>query len=185
MKELKVITSNIHKFEELEERLNGLEIELVHIKTAYPEVQAETIREVAIQSATTLMTFIEPPFIIEDSGLSIDHLNGFPGPYSSFVFKTIGWEGILRLMNDVHKRIARFTSIIVLVDKQKNIHVFEGIQGGEISEEGRGIHGFGFDPIFVPGGADKTFGEMDLSVKNQYSHRGKSGVKLRQFLQTL
>ncbi len=183
MESLKVITSNVHKFQEIKQRLSDLGIELVHVKVPYMEVQADFIRDIAIQSATTLLTYIDPPFMIEDSGIEIIHLKGFPGPYSSYVFRTIGWQGILNLMKQADNRSARFISTIVLVDSNRNMKVFEGFQEGEISLEGKGSNGFGFDPIFIPEGTSKTYAQMDMETKNHYSHRGKSTKMLYEYLE--
>ena len=183
MESLKVITSNVHKFQEIKQRLSDLGIELVHVKVPYMEVQADLIRDIAIQSATTLLTYIDPPFMIEDSGIEIIHLKGFPGPYSSYVFRTIGWQGILNLMKQADNRSARFISTIVLVDSNRNMKVFEGFQEGEISLEGKGSNGFGFDPIFIPEGTSKTYAQMDMETKNHYSHRGKSTKMLYEYLE--
>ncbi len=177
-----MITSNVHKFEEIQVRFSDLGINLEHIQFPYPEAQAETIRDIAIQSAATILTYIQPPFLIEDSGIAIEQLKGFPGPYSSFVFKTVGWKGILKLMRDEKNRKARFISVIVFIDSFRQMHVFEGIQEGHIAEEGRGNKGFGFDPIFIPEGSKLTFAEMDIQTKNEYSHRGKSSGQLYHFL---
>ena len=106
--------------------------------------------------------------IIEDDGLYIDSLGGFPGPYSSYVHKTIENKGILNLLKK--NRNAKFISTIVYCDK-KSLEFFEGKLNGIISESEKG-NGWGYDSIFIPKNMDKTFGE--LTHKNNLSHRYKA-----------
>ena len=106
--------------------------------------------------------------IIEDAELCIDSLGGFPGPYSSYIHKTIGNQGILNLLKK--NRNAKFISTIVYCDK-KNLEFFEGKLDGVISKSEKGT-GWGYDPIFIPKNTKQTFGE--LTVKNNLSHRYKA-----------
>jgi len=151
-----------------------------HLEMKYAEIQGDSSREIAVQSASTVMTYVNPPFILEDSGLFINSLGGFPGPYSSYIFGTLGWEGILKLVGD--SRVAKFYSVIVYVDDDRDIHVFVGEVMGKISGEGRGDGGFGFDPIFVPEGHEQTFAEMG-EEKNQISHRSRSVLSFLSYLE--
>ncbi len=182
MKSIRFVTSNTHKFQEAREKFSQAGMAIDHVAMAYPEIQAMTMKQVAIQSASTLTSYLDPPFFIEDSGMTVDSLNGFPGPYSSYVFKKIGWQGILSLLSDKEDRRATFYSVIVYIDSNSDLHVFEGIQNGIISKEARGTGGFGFDPIFIPEGSSHTYAEMSIKMKNQQSHRGKS---LQLFLNSL
>jgi len=120
-------------------------------------------------------------FFVEDAGLFIRALNGFPGPYSSFVYKTIGIRGILKLLNDVSDRTAFFKSVIGLWCND-HIEIFEGVVEGHITKEPRGAGGFGFDPIFIPKGCKKTFAEMSVDEKNLFSHRAKASEQMIGFL---
>lgn len=188
MTEISFVTSNNHKFEELSSFFTDDKITFLHLKQQYPELQANTFRQIVISSASSLMTTIPQPFLIEDSGLSIDVLHNFPGPYSSFVFQTLGWEGILDLMKNKTDRSAYFTSIFAYVIDD-NIEIFEGVTKGKISSQGQGGGGFGFDPIFTPDFTDssgnrnyKTYAELDMKSKNMISHRGLSMKKLKKYL---
>ncbi len=181
--EIYVITSNKHKFEEISSKLKQVGIKAVHKEIKYAELQADKTEQIAMASATTLATTINHPFIIDDSALEIDALNGFPGPYSSYVFQTIGYNGILRIMNNVSDRSAKFISVIIFYDGNKFIQ-FKGIVKGNIGFESRGNKGFGFDPIFYPEGYNLTFAEMELETKNQISHRGLATKKLIDYLRT-
>jgi len=116
---------------------------------------------------------------VEDAGLFIEALNGFPGPYSHYVYQTIGTRGILKLMRNVDQRDSHFRSVVVFCDTDESLKTFRGETPGKIGQEERGSLGFGFDPIFEPLEAPgKTFAEMTLMEKGKYSHRAKA---LRKF----
>lgn len=188
MEELSFVTSNFHKFEEVSNYFKDTKLKINHLKQKYPELQADTFSQIVLSSASILSSTIDQPFILEDSGISISGLNNFPGPYSSYVFQTIGWKGILDLMRDLEYREAHFSSIIALVENDE-IKTFEGITKGKISIQGKGEGGFGFDPIFIPnlegeiGSKNtQTFAQMNLVKKNKISHRAKSMKKLRAYL---
>jgi len=174
------VTGNKGKFEEAKEILGryGIKIEMKHIP--YPEVQAETLREVVDFGLKYLQDKLSKPFFVEDSGLFIEALKGFPGVYSAYVFKTIGNNGILKLMENVENRNAKFISVVGYFDG-KNKRIFEGAVNGRISHSKRGGKGFGFDPIFIPENYNNTFAELG-SEKNKISHRYKALKKLGEYL---
>ena len=125
------------------------------------------------------------PIFVEDAGLFIDSLSGFPGPYAAYVYNTIHNSGILKLMEDMVDRHATFQSIIAYCDDQPQMQpeCFEGESEGQITLSERreqGKSGFGFDPIFQASGSGKTFAEMTLEEKNGYSHRA---MAIRKFAQ--
>jgi XTP/dITP diphosphohydrolase len=173
------VTSNRHKYEEIK-KIIGYNMEMVSIP--YPEIQADSLEKVAKYGVEYLKDKIEGNFFIEDSGLFIKALNGFPGVFSSYVFKTIGNEGIIKLMKGMEDREAEFISVIAYYDGKT--HIFKGICRGKIAKEIRGNKGFGYDPIFIAEGSNKTFGEMEMEEKNKYSHRGKSTKMLKNFLES-
>ena len=107
--------------------------------------------------------------IVEDDGLFIDSLSGFPGPFSSYVFDTIGNNGILRLVGN--KRDAQFVSIIAFCESNAQQMIFESNVVGTISKNVQG-KGWGYDPIFIPEKQNKTYAELD--AKNKLSHRYES-----------
>ncbi len=189
MHEISFVTSNKHKFEELSSYFRSDAIKFLHVKQQYAELQATTFKQIVTSSASTLMTTIPQPFLIEDSGLSVHVLNNFPGPYSSYVFQTIGWQGILDLMKNKLDRSAHFTSIFALVDADY-IQLFEGVTNGIIVTRGQGEGGFGYDPIFIPDFKDengvnnsKTYSDLEMDQKNMVSHRGQSMRKLKDYLE--
>ena len=159
-------SSNKNKYQEAKKILEKFEIEVGFFKCELTEIQSESIKEIAKNKVLTAFEKCKKPVIIEDDGLFINDLNGFPGPYSSYVFKTIGNKGILKLVKT--KRNAKFQSIIAFCDRKKKPITFEANVNGKISKKIRG-HGWGYDPIFTPSGKSKTYAE--LSNKNKISHR--------------
>ena len=105
-------------------------------------------------------------------------MNGFPGPYSSYVFETLGAEGILKLMEGAKSRKAEFRSCVSFGTRGKWLANFSSATEGIIQLQARGNGGFGFDPIFVPLWTQKTFAEMELKEKTIYSHRAKAISKV-------
>jgi XTP/dITP diphosphohydrolase len=178
--EILFATSNKNKV--LESNKMGAEynVTFTQINVMYPEIRAESVRTVAEEGARYVYSQIKRPIIVEDSGLFIESLNGFPGPFSSFVQHKLGNAGILKLLEGVEDRKAQFISAIGYCDKDK-VEIFEGVVDGYITFEERGKHGFGYDPIFMPTDSTKTFAE-DVKHKNEVSHRRKSTELLCRFL---
>lgn len=174
------VTSNEGKYVEVKKIGERYGIKVEWKKMKYLEIQGSDLVEIAKKSAELLSNEIREPFFIEDSGLFIEALNGFPGPYSSFVFKTIGNEGIIKLMKGEKNRKAYFLAVIAYFDGS-NIHTFVGRVDGRISEEIRGDKGFGYDPVFLYG--NKTFAEMG-DEKNEVSHRRRALEKFFEYVKT-
>ncbi len=182
-----VVTSNPGKAEEFKELFSeyGLRFRIEPMKT--PEIQAVDLKLIAESSAVYAYSVLREPVMVEDAGLFIDTLNGFPGPFSSYVFKTIGINGVLKLLEGVEDRRARFLSVIAFYSPiTEPVKIFTGEVEGYISKEPRGSKGFGFDPIFVPTEGDgRTFGEMDVSEKNKFSHRARSARKFIEWISSI
>lgn len=186
-REVIFITTNSHKVKEINALADAesRNIKIIHRDYDYPELQLDEIEAVARESANYIRekTGIEDSFFIEDSGLFIPALNGFPGPFSAFVFRTIGNDGILKLMADKkgEERKATFKTVVAFCEAPKKTPVlFVGIAEGRIAEEIRGSGGFGYDPIFEFAG--KTFAEMSTEDKNHVSHRSRAFEKLLDYL---
>ncbi len=172
------VTSNEGKYREARAIGENYGIEVGWMQLEYLEPQGSDLVEIARKSAEILSKDMTSPFFLEDSGLFIDALKGFPGPYSSYVFKTIGNEGIIKLMEGVENRKAKFIAVIAYWDG-KEVRTFTGEVEGRISEEIRGDKGFGYDPIFEYNG--RTFAEMG-EEKNEYSHRRRALEKFFEWL---
>lgn len=176
-------TRNKNKYSEAKNILAALGITLKILEADRVEIQADDLEEIAIYSLRNLESESRP-ITVEDAGLFIDGLNGFPGPYSSYVLRTIGLEGVLKLMKKVDDRNAKFQSAVAYKFHNK-LRCFLGVVEGEISTEIRGSQGFGYDPIFIPREGDgRTFGEMSPEEKNALSHRARAFRKLGEWLLT-
>lgn len=151
--------------------------ELDHLKTPYPEIQAESLEITIIPGLQWLISKFDRPVMIDDSGLFVDALRGFPGVYSSYVFKTVGCKGILDLMRDVSDRTARFECCIGYMEPGGEPLITKGVATGSISEKMVGTGGFGYDPIFIHEGNTRTYAEIDIAEKNTISHRGRAMAK--------
>ena len=173
------VTGNTHKFNEARLILAEYKVAAAMLKIEAVEIQDDNLESIAKASAIDAVKKCGLPIFVEDAGLFIEALNGFPGPYSSYVYRTIGTKGILKLMENVDKRDAYFQSVVAFSSPEEAPKCFQGKVKGKISMEERGGSGFGFDPIFEPsGGRKKTFAEMATTEKNEYSHRAKA---LRKF----
>jgi len=178
-------TGNINKFNEARSILSpyGFSVALLRVK-GY-EIQSDNLNEIAQTSAVNAYKQSKLPIFVEDAGLFIDALGGFPGPYAAYVYKTIHNSGILRLMQDVKDRRAKFRSVISYCDGTLcEPRCFEGESNGEITLTERkqsGKAAFGFDPIFQPVGSNKSFAEMTIEEKNSFSHRAKAVRKFAEW----
>jgi XTP/dITP diphosphohydrolase len=171
------VTTNLGKFKEISAQMADHGYVLEHIRTPYPEIQADSLEATIIPGLQWVLERYERPIMIDDSGLFIDALRGFPGVYSSYVFKTIGCDGILNLMKGMTDRHARFECCIGFIAPGKDPFLAKGVARGTISHEKAGTGGFGYDPIFVHEGYSKTYAQIDIAEKNSISHRGRALAK--------
>jgi XTP/dITP diphosphohydrolase len=178
-------TNNVNKFNEAREVLSerGIAVGMLRIKSL--EIQSESLEEIAQASVVEAFERYRLPLIVEDAGLFVDALNGFPGPYAAYAYRTIGNEGLLRLMERTDNRKAMFKSVIAYFSSGlKSPICFEGSVSGEIvHEERKARHkqGFGFDPIFKPDNIDRTFAQMDVVEKCRRSHRAAAFRKFAEW----
>lgn len=179
------VSSNINKFNEVQKILEEYQISIEFYQAELPELQSNSLETIALFSAKHAFSLIREPLFVEDTGLFIQSLNGFPGPYSAFVFKTIGNEGILKLMHETSNRSAVFRTVIALQITENRTFTFLGETHGTIALSERGKQGWGYDPIFVPAeNNNETYAEMGYFKKNAISHRKKSIEKLAQWIRS-
>ena len=177
------VSGNRGKYNEVARIAGEFGVRLKWIKRAKREIQSDNLREIACLAAKDLCDEIVLPVVAEDSGFFVDALGGFPGPYSAYVHRTIGTDGILRLLKSVTMREACFKAAVAFCEPNSRPVSFWGTIGGTVSMHSKGSHGFGFDPIFVPdGGHGRTFAEMSTNEKNSFSHRSKAFSKLFNWL---
>lgn len=171
MHTLTFASTNQNKYREVQSILlsHGIAVDFVQINLV--EVQSDSLEEIAREKAKSAFAQVGRPVIVEDDGLFIDALNGFPGQYSSHAFKTIGNDGIMKLLIGSTNRGASFSSLMAFYDG-KNLSISEGRVEGSVSDritEG----GWGYDPIFIPAGTNLTFAQLK-DRKSEYSHRKKA-----------
>ena len=178
--QINLVTSNLGKVKEFKLAL-GNKIKVNRIKKEYKELRSDNNKEIAEESAKRLAEELKIPAVVEDSGLFIKSLNDFPGTCSSYIHKRIRLRGILKLMEGIKDRTCYYRSAVSYCEPEKNPVSFVGEEKGKISQESRGKHGFGHDPIFIPGGSDKTYGEME-NCETIKKFRKSAVLQLKEYL---
>ncbi|WP_406670140.1 XTP/dITP diphosphatase [Methanolobus sp. ZRKC4] len=181
MRKIIFVTGNKGKFSEVKEILAAKDIEVIQNSDGYPELQENELEPIAAYGAKWVAEKLGMPVMVDDSGLFIKALNGFPGPYSAFVEENLGNKRVLKLMEDEEDRTATFKSVIGYCEPDGEPLTFTGIVEGNIAFEELGTGGFGYDPIFDYNG--KTFGELGDEFKNTVSHRRKALDKFLEWLE--
>ena len=178
-------TNNQHKVDEVRSVL-GKSFNIITLKEAGIDIDIpepyDTLEANATEKSKTIFNITNQNCFSEDTGLEVEALNGEPGVKSaryagddrSFADNI---DKLLFNLKTAANRSAQFRTVISLILDGKE-YFFEGICPGKIIEERKGNHGFGYDPVFVPDGSDKTFAEMDMAEKNKFSHRKKAMEKL-------
>lgn len=182
-------TNNKHKVDEIRSvigaKFNIITLQEAGIDIDIPEPH-DTIAANAIEKATVIHRLSGQNVFSEDTGLEVDALNGEPGVKSARYagddknFRA-NIDKLLKNIASHEDKQARFRTVICLIlDNEQQL--FEGICEGKIIPDQRGNKGFGYDPVFVPDGSEKTFAEMEIQEKNIYSHRRKATDKFLAFL---
>lgn len=180
MRKIIFVTGNPHKVREADDILSRVGITVEQNNCGYPELQEDKLEAIAKFGAEWAANKLECEVMVDDSGLFIEALGGFPGPYSAYVFDTLGNERILKLMEGETNRSAVFRCVIGYCRPDEEALVFSGEVEGVIAKEIRGSAGFGYDPIFE---VDRmTFGEMKEEKKNRLSHRYRALIKFAEWL---
>ena len=197
MRKVWFMTGNRGKVAEAKHALQPLGFDVVQLQVEGVEIsepQADDLEEVArskIEQAIPHLPSPDDALLVEDAGLFVDALHGFPGVYSAYALKTIGFNGLLNLLQDTTQRTGSFHAVAALWLDGK-IHVSRGICQGEIAMQASGNDGFGFDPVFIPHPIQyngvpystdgKTFADVDMIEKEKFSHRRKALDGLIQIL---
>lgn len=187
-------TNNQNKVIEIQS-LVGNDFKIITLKEAGIDIEIpephDTLKENAFEKANTIFNITGESCFSEDTGLEIIALNGAPGVKSArYAGEDRDFQAnidkVLLNLNNIENRAAQFTTVICLLwqDNAKTLktHYFEGICKGHIATEMHGEKGFGYDPIFIPEGSDKSFAQMTLEEKNSFSHRQKAVTQLFEFL---
>lgn len=193
MEKLVFATNNRHKLEEVSAMTGGT-VKIVSLAEIgchddIPET-ADTFQGNALQKAAYVYEHFGLPCFADDSGLEVDCLEGIPGVLSA---RYAGEHGnseaniakLLDAMKGSENRKADFKTVVALILPDGKTEFFEGRVDGVITMEKRGEEGFGYDPIFIPDGYDKTFAELGEDIKNKISHRAKAIAALCEYLKRL
>ena len=184
-------SNNKGKIKELKDILNNDNYDIISMKDAGLNIEVEedgeTFEENAYKKASEVFKITGEATLADDSGLCVEALNGEPGVFSA---RYAGEDAndddrinkLLKNMEVEKNRKAKFVCSIVLIDNKGKKHSFIGECGGEIAYQKKGLNGFGYDPVFIPNGYNKTFAEMNDIEKNNISHRGIAMRKLCEFL---
>ncbi len=184
-------TNNLNKVKEIRNLLNDgfsiISLQEAGINKDIPEPH-NTLEANATEKSRTIHELTGKNCFSEDTGLEVVALNGEPGVKSARYADNENqyadnMEKLLAKMEHQPNRSARFRTVISLIINGKEIR-FEGICTGTITREKRGTEGFGYDPVFIPDGSNRTFAEMTMAEKKQYSHRAKAMSKLIDWLKT-
>lgn len=180
LESLVVVTGNKGKAAEIG-AITGLNVEAVNLDIA--EIQSLDVEEVAKQKALSAYNLVKRPVVVDDTGMNIDAIKGLPGALVAWFLDTLGPEGILRLVDNEANRKASVSTCIGYAD-ESGARTFLGTINGSLTSECRGTNGFGYDPIFVPDGQNRTYAEMSSDEKNSHSMRKEALVKFKEFLAT-
>jgi XTP/dITP diphosphohydrolase len=195
VKQLLIATGNNGKLRELRELLSDLPLELLSLndfpnirtvpETGLTFIENATLKATGYARQTGVLT------LADDSGLVIDALNGAPGVWSArYLSEAANYDArnaaLLTALKETRSRSARFVCAVAVADEHGELlNVFEAVCEGQISKSVRGSEGFGYDPIFIPAGYDRTFGELTSDVKNVISHRARAIAAAREYLVSL
>ncbi|MBR2370175.1 MAG: RdgB/HAM1 family non-canonical purine NTP pyrophosphatase [Paludibacteraceae bacterium] len=190
MRNLVFATGNSHKLQEVQGLFKeGFALSClkdVNITEEIPET-ADNLVDNALQKAWYVYKKCGIPCFADDTGLEVEVLNGAPGVYSARYAgeqkdSRLNMLLLLKNMNGKTNRNARFRTIIAYIDENAQEHIFEGEIRGKIIENMAGENGFGYDPIFVPEGYDKTFAQLSSEIKNTISHRARAMEKFLSYI---
>ena len=169
-----LVTGNRGKIAEARLAL-GKEIEAVEVDL--PEIQSLDLLEILQGKAEAAWEMVRRPLVVEEAGLDLVALNGFPGPLVKWMLTAVGAEGIAKTAHALGDPRALARCALLYRDSERTV-VAEGSTAGTLVLPGRGRHGFGWDPVFLPEGETRTFAELEGREKDAVSHRGKAWREL-------
>lgn len=176
-----LVTGNRGKIAEARLAL-GMEIEAVEVDL--PEIQGLDLLDILKEKAEAAWEMVRRPLVVEEAGLSLLALNGFPGPLVKWMLTAVGAAGIAKTAHALGDPRAVARCALLYRDAERSV-VAEGSTAGTLVLPGRGGHGFGWDPVFLPDGETRTFAELEGREKDAVSHRGKAWRELMPRLQEM
>lgn len=177
-KKILFITGNKKKVEEIK-AITGFNVVAKNLEIS--EIQALDVEEVAKAKVLEAFKLIGKPVVVDDTGMYIDALNGLPGALVTWFLNKLKPKGIVKLLVHEKNRKATVSTCIAYAD-QDGARIFTGTVRGKIADSLRGRNDFGYDPIFIPDGHNKTYGEMSRKEKNEISMRKIALLKFKKFL---
>ena len=181
MQKLTFITSNPEKAIQLSRHLDYV---VDHKKLDIPEIQSLDLEEVATKKAEDAFKIMQSPVLVEDTSLTFRALGSLPGPLIKWFLSSLGNEGLAKVLDVFEDRSAIAEVCFALCDED-GVKIFKGDIEGTIAREPRGEKGFGWDPIFIPRGYERTWGEMDSEEQKMTSMRRIALKKLQEYLESL
>ncbi|HLC43737.1 MAG TPA: RdgB/HAM1 family non-canonical purine NTP pyrophosphatase [Patescibacteria group bacterium] len=179
------VTTNKGKFEEVENLLKSYGVDVEWINRKYEEDNDDTVEDTAKKAAKKLADELKKPIVLEDTGLFFEAYDGFPGPSPKFVFKTLGYKGIFKLLDGDSKK-AYFETFAAYCEPDGEPMTFSGKMQGEITTQvfnaEKDFDFMPYDRIFIPEGEDRTISDMTMEEKNQLSQRSKAFREFGEFL---
>ncbi|MEZ5331272.1 MAG: non-canonical purine NTP pyrophosphatase [Thermoanaerobaculia bacterium] len=170
-----LVTGNPGKLAEAGRILGG---DLESVAVDLPEIQSLDLREVVEEKADEAWRRVGRPLVVEEAGLELAALNGFPGPLVKWMLDAVGAEGLARTALALGDPRAVARCLLLYTDGERRI-LGEGVTHGTLVLPARGDRGFGWDPVFRPDGEERTFGELDGADKDAVSHRGRAWRDLK------
>lgn len=181
MKSVFLVTSNLGKVEELSKHLEKFGVKVIGKEMEITEIGEEQ-EEIAKGKARYAVERLKVPVIVEDTGLYFDAYKNFPGIMSKFVFQAIGYEGILKILENKSRK-AYFKTVMAYCEPNQEPKIFVGINPGRMAETVRGVSHprLPYDSVFIPDGDNRTFAEMMKEEKAKYSARAKAAEEFAEW----
>lgn len=165
-----LVTGNPNKVDEAR-RITGLEIEAVRLEL--PEIQSLDLAEVLAEKCEEAWRRLERPLVVEETGLELEAMGGFPGPLVRWMLEAMGPEGVARSALALGNPRVTARCMLMYRDADSTV-VAEGVDSGELVLPARGSGGFGWDPVFQPDGSRQTWAEAGTAAKDRNAHRGRA-----------
>ena len=175
MRPFTLVTGNASKLEEAHRILAAVaaDVEIDHADVDLPEIQSLDLVAVLRAKADEAWTRLRRPLVVEETGLELAALGGFPGPLVKWMLKAVGPEGIARTAISLGEPRATSRCAVLFKDDDREV-IGMGEDQGRLVLPPRGDHGFGWDPVFLPAGRDGTYAELGMEAKDATGHRGRA-----------
>ena len=183
MQPIYLVTSNISKYQEIKKALQKHDIKVKRINIDIPEIKSLNSEAVVTDKAFKAFKIVKKPVFVDDTGIFFKGYKDFPGMLSRFIFLTLGYTGIFKLIVNNHP--AYFKSSVAYMDSNlKNPSVFTGFCHGKLIKKIKGARRqrMPYDNFFIPAGEKKTFAQLGIEGKQKHDHRSKAVNKLAKYL---